>query len=222
MGFFENLGEAIDKGLEAIGSVLEKVGTIVKEIGVAILLAMPIPQLKLAGVILQGVFKLYDVIAKDMNLDEFGDRVMQAAEAGIRMDRYGTWSEYYEAVRNFPLDPVKTEYFPPEYRMVAGISAAMVGLSEKISVDVRELVKMPIVVGRDPDFFSAQRIEAILSSKEPGLLFDYFRGSLGRMDDIRAEKILIDVEKRLDPGKNDDEIRTMLRKESEYIQTEGT
>jgi hypothetical protein len=212
MGFFEELGKMIDKAFEAVIDVAVGIGKAVKEICTAILVAVPHPVIKaVAGVIL-AVAKFFEALKPDENLRDLGDRAMQAAASGIRLDDFPSWDDYYNAIRNFPLDPEKSAQFDDDKLSLLGTSLATVGIAMKLGMTVDQGARLPILIGKNPDFFQPQRIEGILSeTKDIGSIADYFDGKLGRADDRAVESFLVSVEKKLNPDKTDGEIRAMLR-----------
>lgn len=199
-GILATIGSAISSAVSSIGSavssfcttVLPKIVPVLEQVGEAIK--------AIANVVLTvlGVFK------PDENVEDIGDRVLQAAESGIKPDKFEDFEQYMEEIRNFKLDPDKSARLTRAEKLAAGLAVGTLGLEKKLDVSEGSLGPIWMLVASNPDYFNAERLTNLLQTGSNVLnVIRYFEGKLGPADAISVEKTLIDLETKMSPEKSD-------------------
>lgn len=156
-----------------------------------------------------GVLKNAGVIKNSKNSDELGAKVMRGAEMGLTPQNAKTLEEYKEYIRQ--IDEIKLtgdeNYSPDKKREAAnefltGALDMRYGQTEGLSNFLKE-------VNKNPEYYSAARIEAYLdTAAQKNFNMEnigrYFDSKLDSMQGIRqTESVLLEAEKSLNVKEDD-------------------
>lgn len=199
-----------------IGAAISAVASIVTTIGPAVatfcttVLPRILPVLAKGAQILgqvasvvQAFSEIHGILRHGESVSDIGDRALQAA-GKIHPDQFDDFDQYLQALRNFPLDPGKSQSFDGQTKFVAGLGVVAGGLDQKFRVRGGTMANLWALIAV-PDYFTAERLGAIVArTGEIANVIKYFDGTLMPADAMRIEQILIDAEKAAFPGKSDD------------------
>ena len=170
-------------------------------------LSLAIEGLKEIGKIIFTMAKIIGVLKPEMDMQEIGDKALQAEAAGITPEKYDTYSEYVAEIERFPVDQEKSQKISEELKEIKGVEIA-------VSLMVEKFAETPIVsfiesIINNPEFFSTGKIEAI--SEKINEDKDFITDFVGYISNTEknAEKInsisefLIGVEKNVHPEISD-------------------
>ena len=104
MGFFDSfLG---------LGEVFSCLTSLVQGLGKLLVEAV-----KVIASVFTEIGKALGLIEEDFDEEEFGDKALQAEEEGSTPDRFESYDEYFEAIKNFELDPEKSEKYTEKEKL---------------------------------------------------------------------------------------------------------
>lgn len=138
MGFFGFIGSAI------MGSSIVQGALAVGAAIVSSVMAMTIPQVLLCVYICVLIAKELGILspeAGEKDVEELGDKVIQAREKGIKPENYETYEEYMKAIENFKVDPVKSSKISLKEKLADGIGLLSTLISIK-SPDCKSILEM--------------------------------------------------------------------------------
>ncbi len=208
MGIWSSVSNAISSAVSSISSAVTCIGS---SIGKSLGVLAPILGKELAVVnqvvkVSQVVLAVIDILKPNEKVEEIGDRAMQAADEGITPDQFNRYDKYMDAIRNFELDPKKSETYAPEDPILAGLSVCSHVLDEKLKLADGTSSQLWLLAAANPTYFDAQRLEKLISSENPVDFINYFTGKLGPAAELKVEDRLLRIEKELSPDKTDDAI----------------
>lgn len=134
------------------------------------------------------------------NMENMGDRALQAAEQGIKPENYRKFDEYAQAIRDFRLDPAKTEKTDSATKIMAGLAVSSLGLEDKLGLPAGMGGAVWLLAASKPEYFTAARLEALLRAPSPARTLEYFEGKLGPAADLKTRDAIIDIERTLQPA----------------------
>lgn len=227
MGFWSSVGSAISSGFSAAcsavtsvcstavsvcGSIGRSVGTIVSNIAPKLMMIVgPTSKLNTLLVVVDAVIQLYSILKPDEKIQDIGDKAIQASEEGISMDKFDGFDEYMTSLRNFEVDPERSEKMDELTKQLIGIAVVTQGLAEKLNVDGVALGNVWTLPALNAQVFTAERIKAILdNSANVGNVVKYFEKDLTPQIALNVEKELVSAEKQLSPEKSDADIYKLL------------
>lgn len=172
-------------------------------------LSLAIEGIKEIGKIIFTMAKVLGVIKPEINMQELGDKALQAATEGITPEKYETYSAYVEALNDYILDPERTQKISEELKEMKGVELAICLLAEKF-------VETPIVnfieaIIDNPKYFDDKKIEIIseLINENKSFISDFLNYVSGReKDENKLNDIcnkLVEVEKKVHPEISDKE-----------------
>ena len=157
------------------------------------------------------VFAVLDIFKPDEGVEEVGDRAIQAEEAGINRDRFENHDEYMEALRDFDLDPQRSEEITADEKLVVGLAIGGLGLEEKYKVNMEGMAQVWGLVAKNPTYFNADRIQALVEKGvDMKAVADNFQGKLGPTQSDNLEKTLLDIDRKLSPEFSDRDLYTQM------------
>jgi hypothetical protein len=188
------LGSALKASCEALAPVL---GAVIEK-GVEVIKAVAY----FATAVLQvlGIFQPHEEI------QEMGDRALQAGEGGIHPEDFDSYDEYMEKIRAFELDPEKSRSYSLEQKFLAGMAVGGKGLEAHFNADPADLGKLvSLFLHSGRDWNSGRVGEYLKAVGDFGKLERYFndQGSLGEA--MKTEAQLVAAERKLSPELSDDE-----------------
>ena len=205
MGFFSSLGSALSSGFSAVCSAVSSIGSSVGRFCadtlpriLPIIAEKIVPYAAMASTFLQvlGVFN------SNEKVEDIGDRSLQAAERDIQPDNFASHAEYMQSLRDFPLDPQKTEAYPMETKVAAGLAVGTVGLEKKFELSPGALAPLWVLPALNPQFFTPERMTAMLNtSKDIGSIVNYFDSAVSPATARNVEAVMVATEQKLSPQK---------------------
>lgn len=151
--FFSSVGSAIGSVCSSIGSALSSfatgVGTVIGGI-ISALAPVAAALGKFANAFLQGL----GLLKPEEDVEDMGDRALQAAEQGITIDKFENFDEYMAALRDFKLDPEQSAKRSSAEKMVAGLGVGTVAAEEKFNLDRGALNGMWLLPMANPGYFA--------------------------------------------------------------------
>lgn len=214
MGFWSSVGSFCSSVASFASSAISSIGG---AIGAAVSAINPVLGLgismiaKVAGIahtVMQGL----GLFKPEEKMDDMGDRMMQAAEAGIKPEGYDKFDDYMAEIRSRKLDPEKSKETPTEVKLAAGLTLSTMALEDKFKGSVN-IPDIWLLASRNSDYFNAGKIGSLLENvKDIKSVADYFDGKLNTKDAMSMEKTLFNMEKAVSPDKDDRTIYEELKK----------
>jgi hypothetical protein len=191
----------------AIASAVSTLGPAVSSFCTNILPRI-VPMLDQVGQILKTVanvvLSVIGIFKPGEDVENIGDRAMQAAEQGIKPEKFDSFDEYMAEIRNFQLDPEKSATTSDAEKLMAGLAIGATGLEKKFEVPEGSLGPIWLMVAINPVYFTADRLISILQTGSQVLnILRYFEGKLGPADAVNARDTMMDVERKRSPEKSD-------------------
>ena len=103
--------------------------------------------------IIANIAKALAVKNKDENVDELGDRVIQAEENGIKLEDFETHDEYMKAINEFQVDPERSKEIPLEEKRERGVACLLAGIAEKAGLSETTLSLVVKGMNNNTGFF---------------------------------------------------------------------
>lgn len=206
-GFIASIGSAIVSTVSSIGSsvsgfcasVLPKITPALESIGGTI------------AKIANSIMHLFGIIKPDENVEEIGDRAIQAGQSGIKPEKFDSFDEYMDEIRNFKLDPEKSAQMSTVEKMAAGMAVGTVGLEKKLDVPEGSIGPLWLLAASNPAYFTADRLVNIIKGGgDISTVVRFFEGELGPADAVDTRQTLMGLERELSPGKSDEVIYAEL------------
>mgnify|MGYP001274462706 CR=1 FL=1 len=107
---------------------------------------MSIPQVLLAVYTCILIAKELGILQPEQNekdVEELGNKVIQADEKGIRPDKYKTYDEYMKEIENFKVDPVKTANIDQKDKLSKGLGLLST-LVTMVKPDYKSILEMSV------------------------------------------------------------------------------
>lgn len=202
MGFWSScfsIASSVVSGISsAIGSIGSAVSsfaaTVAPVIGNIINAIQPMAATisKFANAFLQGL----DILKPDEKIDVLGERALQAAEQGIKIEGFERFDDYLEALRKFELDPQKSGNRSMAEKITSGLAVGTVAVENKFNSPAGSLNGMWLLPMTNPDYFTPERIQGWIAAGQLGRdVYAYLEKSLSGTDSYQFEnglKINID------------------------------
>ncbi|MDO4894517.1 hypothetical protein [Moraxella sp.] len=180
-------------------------------------LSIVFPQLKVLATIVNVLDKVFTALGlSDKGVEETGQDVLDAQDAGIHLDDYESYDDYKQAVDNFRLEnPDKRGDYSQIEKVTAGMAVLSWGMEEKFGPESSDLVTAIVMDGpnleKGEGFFTPERTEAIVNGvKNIGDVAKYFSGKLSVDEKHEMQKELIGIVQKLEPETPIGEIRSAL------------
>lgn len=165
--FFSSVASGISSAVSSIGSALSSFATGVGTVIGGVLEALA-PVAKAIGIFANAFLQGLGVIKPNEQVENIGDRALQAAEAGITMDKFDDFDEYMENLRNFELDPELSKKYPATQKIVAGLGVGTVGVERKFDAEPGSLGSMWLLPMANPEYFTPERMQGLVSAGQLG------------------------------------------------------
>lgn len=180
-------------------------------------LGLVVEGLKALGNILTVVGKALGLIKPETQIDELGDKALQAEESGITPDKFETYNAYVKAIDGFQVDPEKSKQTTLEQKVEKGIELAIGITKEKFpEISVETLTKLGILINKTPTVFTEDSMRVLTREMESdSSCIDSVIGYLDRTEKNQdrledAESILTEMIKIAVPGADDNAARRQL------------
>ncbi len=201
--------------LGAIGAITAAAISVTKALAVV---GLAVEGLKVIGNAIASIAKELGIIKPDRDIEEFGDRALQAEEKGITPDKYSSFEEWVKDIEkdDWGYDPERNKDMPPEKKILKGVEVASAVVLEKFpNLPIQDFLN---VAGKNPDFFTVERMDEIgkLANSDSDAFENVVNYVTGAAKDHTtvdaASDILMDIEKIIDPGLNDNDAYNRVSK----------
>jgi hypothetical protein len=163
------------------------------------------------AIVAKVVMTVLNIFKPEEKIEEMGDRMMQAAEEGIKPEGYDKFDDYMQAIRNRPLDPEKSNATSLEAKQIAGVALSTMALESKFEGKVN-LSDLWLLAGRNSDYFTGDKLIKVLDTfQDIKTVVNYFDGKLSPEAAKETKQKLFDIEKAASPEKDDNAIHSTLR-----------
>lgn len=201
--------------LGAIGAITAAAVSVTKALAVV---GLAVEGLKVIGNAIASIAKELGIIKPDRDIEEFGDRALQAEEKGITPDKYSSFEEWVKDIEkdDWGYDPERNKDMPPEKKILKGVEVASAVVLEKFpNLPIQDFLN---VAGKNPDFFTVERMDEIgkLANSDSDAFENVVNYVTGAAKDHTtvdaASDILMDIEKIIEPGLNDNDAYNRVAK----------
>lgn len=174
--------------------------------------------LKLVATAIVEFVKALGLLDKDTDIEDLGDKVLQAEEQGISPEDYDSFEEFVNSLDDFKKDPLKTEKYSEEVKLNKGSEVVVALMAEKYeNLDIENFVKC---AEKNSDYFTPERnnefAKLLKTSDGENIVNDlvkYLNGTeLNDAKLAKDESILVGIEKTINPSITDDEALQTVRK----------
>lgn len=189
--------------LGAIGAIVTAAVTVSKALAVV---GLAVQGLKVVGNAIASIAKALGIIKPDRDIEEIGDRALQAEEKGMTPDKYSSYEAWVKDIEkdNWGYNPEKNKDMDSEKKILKGVEVAT-------GIAVEHFPEMPIqqffsIAGKNPEFFTVERMDEIgkLASSDTdafGKIVGYITGTAKDHTTVdAASDILMNIEKTIDAG----------------------
>lgn len=199
-GIIASIGSVIASTVSSIGSAVSSFCTSV--------LPRIVPALEQIGAVIKtianAVLTVLDIFKPGEDVEEMGDRALQAAEQGIKPENFSSYDEYLEEIRNFELSPRKSADLSSAEKIGAGLAVGTAGLEKKFDAPEGSLGPIWLLAASDPGYFNAERLVSIVQTgRNVTDVMRYFEDKLGPADAVNARDLLMGMERQRSPEKSD-------------------
>jgi hypothetical protein len=164
------------------------------------------------------VLKILGVFEEDDDVEDMGDRAIQAGEAGIKPENFDTYDEYMAEIRNFKLDPERSADLSSVEKLAAGLGIGAVGLEKKFDAPEGSMGVLWLLAASNPAFFTADRLVHLVKSGANLLqVASFFDGKLGPADAVAMRQTLMGVERGFASDRSDEVIYADLNQAKDAV-----
>lgn len=119
---------------------------------------------KFANTFLQNL----SILKPGETIEALGERALQAAAQGIKLENAESFADYMEKLRDLKLDPELEQNRNPVEKLLAGISIATVGLEDKFNADQGSLNGLWLLPLVNPQYFTPERMQSLITTGRLG------------------------------------------------------
>lgn len=196
-----------------LGALLSVASAAVSVIGSAL---QGLGVIQAISVAVQALCKVLGIGQPEENVEDLGNRALQAEDAGITPEAYERYADYVDAIKNFKLDPEKSKEIDPEAKALKGLELNIIALQEKYpDLQIANLLSH---AATSPEYFKdKERLEqlGIIISEDPSKIDDInqFLNGEELADDkyFEIKDTLADIEKKAFPNKTSNEIDEIIQ-----------
>lgn len=198
--------ETIVRGPE-VGGLNDVIKTI------KIFLDLAVECAKIVGNVLTEIAKALGVINQDDNATELGDKAIQAEAEGIVPEKYETYQEYLQAVRDFKIDPEKSMEISDTDKLAKGAELIALSTDEKFkNVNILGLAIL-VAIAFPPAVLTAPAMTTLgtIIAKNPAVvaaLIGYLDGTGRNGKDLKiAQDTITEVLRANNPNISEEELK---------------
>jgi hypothetical protein len=206
MGIFDFVTSVANKVSSVVSTAVSKAGELLRSpmiSGALHLAAHLIPGGQLASIALRltGMLHAFNMMPKDQNIDNLGERALQAAGTGLTPEKFSNFSEYMQELQNFKLDPDVEKDRDPLTKQMAGIGIGVLGIADKMQVSNDSTLKALLLSTLDGQYFSTAKTIEILKQGSPFVqdIIDYFGRRLDGKESGKVEDTMAKIDHDLEP-----------------------
>lgn len=123
--------------------------------------------------------QILGVLKPGESIEEFGERALQAMEAGTKLDDFDDFMDYVQHLRAFDLDEEKAGSRGLVEKIIAGLGVSTVGVEQKFDAEAGSLNGLWLLPLVNKEFFTPERVaELVNSGRLAGDIMDYLNGKL--------------------------------------------
>lgn len=212
MGWFDSLCSGISSAFSAVCSTVSSIGSALSSFAVSVG-SVIMSAISTVSNVIQIVGIALGIIKPNENIEDLGDKALQAAAAGIHPENFSKYDEYLAEIRAFNINPEKFKSYTTEEKMLAGIGVTCKGIEEKFNLREGSVGQLAAMTALNPIYFNAMRLEKwIATGLDIGKVVDYFDNKLGASDSFKVESEIIATEQQ-------DSNKTEMQIEQEIEQT---
>lgn len=153
--------------------------------------------INVVSTVIQAVGVALGIIRPNENMEDLGDKALQAADAGIHPENFSKYDEYLAEIRAFEVNPDKSKSYTAEEKMLAGVGVTCKGIEEKFDLREGSVGQLAAMTALNPMYFNAERLEKwIGTGLDIGKVVDYFDNKLGASESFKVEGNIIATEKQ--------------------------
>ena len=191
----------------AVGTIVAAAVSVTKALAVA---GLAIQGLKAIGAVFTALCKALGLIKPETEVEDLGDKALQAEQDGIVPENFDSYEEYMKTVEDYETDPERSKQISQEDKMRKGLELISGVMIEKFKdFPMSDLL---VSMGKNIDFFTPEKVGKLAGviMKEPNVICDlsgYLSGA--EKNDAKLESAidtLASVTKMVEPEKNDVEI----------------
>lgn len=182
MGFFSSIGNAFSTGFSNLSSAFSAVTNTVSTIGTrvaefahnikpllgpiltTIAAVIPHPIVKAVATFANTLLHALSIFHPDENVQDMGDRALQASEQGITIEKFEDFDAYIAAIRNFDLNPEASKKYSSAEKLVAGLGIATAGIEDKFNAEPGSLHDLWLLPIANHEYFTPERIKSLLEN----------------------------------------------------------
>lgn len=180
MGFFSSIGSTISSAVSVVSSAISNISSFAVDIAPKIA-----GQLGTVGLVIQAIAAVVGIFRQDEEIEKIGDRAMQASESGIYPEKFDSFDEYMDSIRDFNIDPEESKSYSSEAKIIAGIGIACKGIEDKFQLQTGVMGVMTVLVANNPNYFNSERISNWLQTGvDIANVIGYFDKKLSAGDNI--------------------------------------
>lgn len=192
--------------LGVIGAITTAAVTVSKALAVV---GLAVQGLKVIGNAIASIAKALGIIKPERDVEEIGDRALQAEEKGMTPDKYSSYEEWVKDIEkdDWGYNPEKNKDMDSEKKIMKGVEVSTAVTMERFpQLPIREFFSL---AGKNPEFFTVERMDELgkLASTDAdgfGKVVGYVTGASKDHETVNtAIDILMGVEKAIDSGIND-------------------
>ena len=161
--FSKAVGSVVSTAIKTVAKLGSEVLSVAKPLVAVLSVVAPHIGKKLEGVIAiaEAIIHVAATIAgfidEDDDIEDLGERAMEAAEQNIVLEDYDNPKDYFDRIKQIELDPQSTKY-TPEQKQIAGMSVLATALYLDFNV-TPELIGLFVLHN---DFFTKERVAAYI------------------------------------------------------------
>lgn len=215
MGWFSSACSFVSSAFSAACSAVSSIGSALSSFAVSVG-SVVLSAISTVANIIQAVGTALGVLKPHENMEDLGDRALQAADAGIRPENFSKYDEYLAEIRAFNVNPDKSKSYTTEEKLLAGVGITCKGIEEKFELREGSVGQLAAMTALNPNYFNAMRLERWISTgMDIGKVVDYFDKKLGAAENFKVETNLIETEKQ-----GTDKTEQQIEREIEQAKTD--
>lgn len=178
-----------------VSSVTAVLPTLFQAIGMGVVLS------QVVGTIFKGLGQ----IKEDEEIDDLGDRAIQAEQEGITPEQYDHYGDYVKAVKEFQCDPEKSAAIDKQEKWEKGVEVLSCSWVERFGTGILDVFKCISEHPALAEYFNVNRLPLLseVNKGDSDTFADVARYLQGQETDMeKADQTLekmYDVEKKIDP-----------------------
>lgn len=189
--------------LGAIGAIITAAVNVSKALA---LVGLAVKGLKVIGNAIASIAKALGIIKPERDVEEIGDRALQAEEKGMTPEMYDSYEAWVRDIEkdDWGYDPEKNKDMEPQQKILKGVEVSTAVTMERFpELPVQEFFS---VAGNNREFFTVDRMNEIgkLASSNSDAFEKVINYVTGVAKDHKtveaATDILMDIEKVINPG----------------------